>query len=46
MNEQGRLDELFAASGETGYVPASHQVTHPCCFDDDESAEELALTGL
>ena len=46
MNEQGRLDEFFAAPGEAGYVPASHQVTHPCCFDDDESAEELALTGL
>ena len=46
MDEQDRLDELFAASGEAGYVPASHQVSHPSCFDDDESEEELAPTGL
>ena len=46
MDGQGRLDELFAAPGEVGYVLASHQVLHPCCFDDDESEEELAPTGL
>jgi len=46
MNEQGRLDDLFAAPGEAGYMPASHQTLHPCCFDDDESDEELELTGL
>jgi len=46
MDGQGRLDELFAAPGEAGYVLASHQVMHPCCFDDDESEEELAPTGL
>jgi len=46
MNGQDQLDELFAAPGEIGHVPASHQVVHPCCFDDDESAEELAPTGL
>ena len=42
---QGRLDELFAAPGEAGYVLASHQTMRPCCFDD-ESEEELAPTGL
>jgi hypothetical protein len=46
MGDQSLLDELFVAPGEAGYVPASHQVTHPCCFDDDESDEELELTGL
>jgi hypothetical protein len=46
MDEQGRLDELFVVPAEAGYVPASHQVTHPCCFDDDESEEELTPTGL
>ena len=37
MDEQDRLDDLFAAPGEAGYMLASHQVAHPCCFDDDES---------
>jgi len=46
MDEQDQLDELFAAPGEAGYIPASHQIIHPCCFDDDESEEELARTGL
>ena len=46
MNDQGRLDELFTALDEVGYVPASHQTLRPCCFDDDESEEELASTGL
>jgi hypothetical protein len=43
MDEQDRLDELFAApGGEAGYVPPSNQIMNPCCFDDDESEEELA----
>jgi hypothetical protein len=46
MDEQDRLDELFAAPGEAGYVPASHQTLRPCCFDDDESEEEVTPTGL
>jgi hypothetical protein len=46
MDEQDRLDELFAAPGEAGYVPAASLVAHPCCFDDDESEEELVPTGL
>jgi hypothetical protein len=46
MDEQDRLDGLFAAPGEAGYVPASHQHLTPCCFDDDESEEELQPTGL
>jgi hypothetical protein len=46
MDEQDRFDELFAAPGETGYVPASHQISHPCFFDDDESEEEATPTGL
>jgi hypothetical protein len=43
MDEQDRLDELFTAPGEAGYVPASHTM-HPCCFDD-ESEEEVTPTG-
>ena len=46
MDEQDRLDELFTAPGEAGYVAASHQVVRPCCFDDDESEEEVTPTGL
>ena len=46
MGEQNQFDELFAAPGEAGYVLASHQTMRPCCFDDDESEEELAPTGL
>jgi hypothetical protein len=46
MDEQDRLDELFTAPGEAGYVPASHQSMTPCCFDDDESEEEVTPTGL
>ena len=40
MDEQGRLDDLFAVPGEAGYAPAYHQIVHPCCADDDESEEE------
>jgi hypothetical protein len=46
MDEQDRLDELFAAPGGAGYASASRQESHPCCLDDDESDEELASTGL
>jgi len=46
MDEQDQLDELFTAPGAARYVPASHQVLHPCCFDDDESEEEVTPTGL
>ena len=46
MDEQDHLDELFTGPGEAGYVPASHQIVHPCCFDDDESEEEVTPTGL
>jgi hypothetical protein len=42
MNEQDRLDELFAASGVAGCSQPSYQNMTPCCFDDDESEEELA----
>ena len=46
MDERDRLDELFTAPGEAGYVPASHQTMRPCCFDDDEPGEEITPTGL
>jgi len=46
MDGQDQLDELFTAPGEAGYVLASHQHLAPCCFDDNESEEELAPTGL
>lgn len=42
MDEQDRLEELFAASGEAGHVSPYYQIVHPCCFDDEESEEELA----